>query len=215
MSSHWRALPCCSCKGTVLWHLGNTRQHWMASPRGGGRSPAGRGEYRVAPGAVLYSPCSLLGSSLKSQHGHLLSSLLGQQLLWQSRQGRLWEGVARTFQSSWCLLFYWLSHHPENVFPFIISSCFISVTHRVWAVRILPCILDLAIIVHKQCYLEGGLDPGFQIMLTWLVIIVTRDSAVTSGQSSCHPAFHKRVNLRGLCWLPPGSQADRLQGLPY
>lgn len=77
---------------------------------------------------------------------------------------------------------------------------------------VLPCILNLVLTVRQQCYLEWGLDPGFQITLTWLVIVVTRESAVTSSQFSFHPAFHKRVNFRAYVAQCGSLQAHRLIG---
>lgn len=129
-----------------------------------GGSPTGWEECGVArepPSAV----CLLLGAVVGSQQGHLFSSSLGQQLLQQSRRHSHGEGVARTCQSLYCPLFYWPSHPPEDVFPFIFISCFISVTHGLLAVRF-ALILDLTRIVHTHCPLEGGLDPGLQLMLT-------------------------------------------------
>lgn len=129
-----------------------------------GASPAGWEECGVArepPSAV----CSLLGPVVRIQQGHLFSFSLGQQLLQQSRRHSRGEGVTRTCQSLCCPLFCCPSHPPEDVFPFIFISCFTSVTHGLLAIRF-ALILDLMLIVHTHCPLEGGLAPGLQLMLT-------------------------------------------------
>lgn len=104
-------------RAIVLWCLVNTLKRWMAQSLGWW--DAGWEEYWVALGAILCSPCSLLGSVVKSQCGHLFSSLLKQQLLWQSTHTACGEEVARTCWSLHCPVFYYLSHSLRMFFLFL------------------------------------------------------------------------------------------------